>query len=296
MTVVIMYHGQCPDGFTAAWAAWKKYPDAEFVEVTHVESKKIPNVEGKEVYLLDFCFKREKLLELHAKAAKLVVLDHHQSALEDVGDLPFCIFDLSRSGAGLAWDYFHGKDTRPWLVDYIEYRDLGGTYNNTVHPFPYVKELLYAVDSYQKTFANWDTLSSKLPSSCQLSSDGLRDHYLVVEGNAISRYADSLIHKIVDRAHDVVLDGYRGRVANTPVLQSEVANVLAQSRDFGLCWYQLPMKTKFSVRSKEGKLDVCKLAQSFPGGGGHVRAAGFSGPKIDIESLLLSARVEHSDE
>jgi hypothetical protein len=286
-----MYHGSCPDGFTAAWAAWKKYPDAEFVEVTHTDAKKIPDVTGKVVYILDFCFSRERLLDLKSRAASLIVLDHHKSAFEAVGDLPFCQFDMTRSGAGLAWDYFHGPDSRPWIVNYVEYRDLGGTYNNTVHPLPYVQELLYAMDSYEKNFKNWDLLSARVDLSEDLSTN-----QLVIEGQAIARYAGNLVKMIVDRAHDVVLDGYRGRVANTPVLQSEVANVLAQSRDFGLCWYQLPMKTKFSIRSKEGKVDVCKLAQSFPGGGGHVRAAGFSGPKIDIESLLLSARVECSDE
>lgn len=288
MSVVVMYHGQCPDGFTAAWAAWKKFPSAEFVEVTHLEYKKLPDITNKEVYLLDFCFPRERLLDLASKAASLIVLDHHQSALEAVGDLPFCHFDLSRSGAGLAWDYFHSKETRPWLINYIEYRDLGGTYNNTEHPFPFVKELLYAVDSYDKTFSNWEMLSKRITDNDSI--DAICTNSLVIEGTAIARYAESLVQKIVDRAYDIEIDGCKVRVANTPVLQSEVGNILAENRDYGLCWYQLPMKTKFSARSKEGKVDVCKVAQSFPGGGGHVRASGFSGPKIDLAALLKEAR------
>src|SRR4029077_17890731 len=62
-----------------------------------------------------------------AKAKSLVVLDHHQTAeAELVGLKPqngAIHFDMERSGIGMAWDHFMGS-RRPWIVNYIEDRDL----------------------------------------------------------------------------------------------------------------------------------------------------------------------------
>jgi hypothetical protein len=30
---MVLYHGDCADGFGAAWALWKKFPAAEFKAV-----------------------------------------------------------------------------------------------------------------------------------------------------------------------------------------------------------------------------------------------------------------------
>lgn len=294
MTMLVLYHGNCPDGFTAAWSVWQKHPNAEFIGVTHTDSK-LPNVDGKDVVLVDFCYKRPMLLKLKDRAKSLLVLDHHQSALEECGDLGFCQFDMHRSGAGMAWDHFNGAETRPWLVNYIEYRDLGKLYNNKVHPktLPFVREVLYAVDSYKKTFEVYNSLVAK---NGELEVGLNSFDTLVTEGRAIERFAESLIQQICDKAYEIEFDGHKVRVANTPVFQSEVANRLAQTRDFGVCWYQLPMKTKWSLRSRDdGGADVCKICQSFPGGGGHVHAGGFSGPKVDVEALLRAAKKDESE-
>ena len=32
---VVLYHADCADGFGAAWALWKKYPDAQYLPVEH---------------------------------------------------------------------------------------------------------------------------------------------------------------------------------------------------------------------------------------------------------------------
>src|SRR3990167_9491025 len=36
--IVVIYHGKCPDGFSAAWIAWKKFgDDAEYIPGRHGE-------------------------------------------------------------------------------------------------------------------------------------------------------------------------------------------------------------------------------------------------------------------
>jgi len=52
-------------------------------------------------------------------------MDHHKSALEDLKGLsPNIYFDMERSGARLAWDYFHPGKEPPAFIDYIEDRGI----------------------------------------------------------------------------------------------------------------------------------------------------------------------------
>lgn len=49
---ICIYHGGCADGFTAAWAVWKRWPDVEFVAGIHGDPP--PDVTGKHVLIVDF--------------------------------------------------------------------------------------------------------------------------------------------------------------------------------------------------------------------------------------------------
>src|SRR6266568_4571929 len=93
---LIISHAHCSDGLSAAWVFYKIYPDATFVFAKYGDAP--PDVNGKEVYILDFSYPRETLLKTNAQARGLLVLDHHKSAKEDLEDLLFCQFDMNRSG------------------------------------------------------------------------------------------------------------------------------------------------------------------------------------------------------
>lgn len=54
-----------------------------------------------------------------------MILDHHKSAMDDLKNEAGCFFDMSHSGAVLAWHYFFGLDTTPPLfLQLIQDRDL----------------------------------------------------------------------------------------------------------------------------------------------------------------------------
>ena len=62
-------------------------------------------------------------------AAKIVLLDHHKSAASQwIGVEPIpnvdLLFDMDRSGAQMAWDYFHPGSIQPPLIEHIGDRDL----------------------------------------------------------------------------------------------------------------------------------------------------------------------------
>ena len=65
MTICI-YHGNCADGFGAAWAVRKALGDIEFHPGVYQQPP--PDVTGKDVVMVDFSYKRPVLLEMATKA------------------------------------------------------------------------------------------------------------------------------------------------------------------------------------------------------------------------------------
>lgn len=259
---ILLYHAGCPDGFGAAWAFWNKFKDTmEYVAVTH--GKQPPDVKGKNVYIADFCYKREQLLALKEDAESLIVLDHHKSAQEDCGDLSFCHFDMNHSGAFLAWEYLYSEDNVPLLLRYIEDRDLWKwELDNT-------EEILSAVDSFEKTFENWNLLNTYLD---EVGSD--RWSKVKVMGEGILQYKNNLIASLMKNQHELNILGDTVPAVNIAFFQSEIASELAKSAKYAAAYYFDGESYRFSLRSAPDGSDVSLVAANF-GGGGHKNASGF---------------------
>ena len=93
--VVVIYHGDCPDGFGAAYAAWKKFGD----QATYLPWKDrdiVPaGLQDKEVYIVDFSFPAPLLRQLNDTNKSVIVIDHHVSAEADVRAYSQNIFDIN---------------------------------------------------------------------------------------------------------------------------------------------------------------------------------------------------------
>jgi len=256
---LVLYHSNCNDGFCAAWVIRKIYSDAEFIAVSYQEPP--PDVTGRNVILVDFSYKRPVLEGMHAKANMLRVYDHHKTAEEDLKGLDYCIFDMDRSGARLAWDYlycspFGAKEEAPWLVQYVEDRDLWR------FKLSHSEEVSAALFSYQLDFKVWDELAQRPLSE------------IITEGTAILRYQQKMVSSIAKNAIEVEIDGHKVLSVNSPVCQSEIGNKIARGRPFGAVWYEDKEGRKYSLRSSEDGLDVTEIAKKY-GGGGHQHAAGY---------------------
>lgn len=262
---LVLYHAGCWDGFCAAWV-WRTWRDAqaEFVPVQYNQDP--PAVDGRRVVILDFSYPRAVLERMAVTAASLLVIDHHKTAAEALSGLPYCRFDMGKSGGRLTWEFLHESlsaepdpwaEPVPWLVAYTEDRDLWR------HALPDSQEVNASLRSHPLDFALWDRLHKQDPA------------VLVLEGTAIRRRERQIIDEHVRHAVPVELDGFQGAVVNATVLFSEIAGELAQGRDFGACWFQRKDgKRAWSLRSRDGGCDVSAIAKA-RGGGGHVQAAGF---------------------
>jgi oligoribonuclease NrnB/cAMP/cGMP phosphodiesterase (DHH superfamily) len=261
MKPLVIFHGQCPDGFAAAWACHRLLGDVELFEGFHGQPP--PEVRDRDVLVLDFAYPRATLLEMHSNAARLRVLDHHKTAADELAGLDFCTFDMERSGAGLAWDVLAPPGTtRPWLVDYVEDRDL---WRFDLADSLFVNDAIM-VEPY--TFEAWDALASR-----ELAT-------LVPEGRAIRRKVDAYCRATAANAREVEIDGRAAAIVNAPhVMVSDLLNYIRAERktEIAIAWWQRADGIhQYSLRSV-GDLDVSAIAKRF-GGGGHRNAAGFQSP------------------
>ncbi len=251
---LVLYHGDCPDGFGAAYAAWKRYGErADYRAISHGDPA--PDVRGRRVLVVDFAFARDVTEALRTEAADLRVLDHHRSAAADLRGLAYCEFDMNRSGAVMAWEHLHRAPVPP-LLRYVQDRDL---WRNAL---PGSAEVSAALSAHPYDVHVWD---------------GLDVEALRREGAVLLRYQRQLVDRIAARATPIELGGVRVPVVNSPVLQSEIGDRLARGQPFAGVWWQGgDGLARWSLRSTPEGLDVSVIASRF-GGGGHRNAAGFRG-------------------
>ena len=273
---LILYHGRnCPDGFGAALAAWLYYGDrAEYVGLDHGDVATIddlPPVQGRAVYILDFSFSNEVMAAIDERAAKLVMLDHHKSAAEKLtGFACRCgvvHFDMAKSGARLAWEFFHPHEPVPALLQYVEDRDIWKW------EFQESGAFLSALDMEPQDFARWSEIARFTPEALS---------QFMSRGAAMDEKYRKLCADIAEGAQPLVFNGVQGLMVNAPgMFHSLVGDILsAKTGTFALMWSAGEKGVKVGLRSQRN-FDCIALAESM-GGGGHAQACGF---KMKIERL-----------
>jgi len=280
MRPLVIYHGNCADGFSAAWCFWRKYRDgADYVAGVYQQSP--PDVRGRDVYLVDFSYKRQVVELMLAEANSVTLIDHHKTAIEDLQPLFehvqtaelafgldkragwFC--DLNRSGATLAWDYLFPGEDRPLLLGHVEDRDLWR------FKLANTREIQAFVFSHEYTFEQWDRL---------MSADQVELLKMTAAGAAIERKHHKDVAELVGVCkRRMWIGGFEVPVASLPyTLTSDAGHLMAHGEPFAACYWDMADSRCFSLRSTDNGLDVSEIAKQY-GGGGHAKAAGFKVPR-----------------
>ena len=255
----VIYHKSCTDGFGAAYSAWKLLGSkAEYHPASHGELP--PDIEGKTVAILDFSYKNDVTKELISKAKDLIIIDHHKSAMVELHDISNCHFDMTKSGARLAWDFFHPGKEAPKFIDYIQDRDLWKW------ELPYSKEFSAAFDMIPFEFEEFE----------KFEDDSVFDD-AVKRGSYILAYSKTVVKKVCEKAVERNFEGKNVLIVNASHWMSEIGARLSPDCDFAMIWYfdHEDRQIKVSLRSFHDSVDVSEIAKRF-GGGGHKKAAGFT--------------------
>lgn len=265
--IIVLYHFPCLDGFTSAWVTRKALGEtADYLPAGYENDFGDYDFTGKTVYFVDYSFKRDKMLEVAKVAKKVIVLDHHKTAAEELMELfeqgvITGVFDMDRSGAGIAWDFFFPDDPRPAMVDYVEDRDLWR------FALAHSREINQALFSYDYDFDTWD----KLAAAC-----GAQTEMVAMEGRAIWRKHMKDVRELSTQARLMNIGGHIVPIVNANYTYgSDVGSLLAETSSFGgYYWVGANGEYNFGLRSTNAGIDVGAVAQLY-GGGGHRNAAGF---------------------
>lgn len=275
---LVIYHANCDDGFGAAFAFWK-YKAPQYENVAYhpgVYGDNPPFVDkDTDIYILDFSYDPETLCILAGEANTVVLLDHHKTAMEawdkfrEANDYPsnlFIEFDMNRSGAMLAYNYFKTDNSCNCLFDFLQDRDLWR------FEFKDTKAFTQYLRTLPQDFAHWNTLNNRLNGSIGYAN-------VIETGEVLLNQFEKLYKEICGMGkREIWIDGIKGLECNCPPqFASEIGDLLAkESGTFGHTWFVKDDYNLHSLRSL-GEFDVSVIAKSL-GGGGHKNAAGFKLP------------------
>ncbi|VAW67056.1 FIG146085: 3'-to-5' oligoribonuclease A, Bacillus type [hydrothermal vent metagenome] len=261
-----IYHGNCLDGFGAAWAVYHSLGDGvSFYKGIHQQSP--PDVSGLDVILVDFSYTKNVLKKMLEQASSITILDHHISAEKDLSELLTSgkllgVFDMQRSGAMLSWQWFNPDKEPPVLIKHIQDRDLwqfklDGT-----------REIQAALSSYPFDFEIWDKF---------MANDMGEIEDLRRDGEAIERKLQKDIQELIQSGvRRMNIGGYNVPVLNAPsVYVSDAGNIMSANEPFAACYWDHANGRSFSLRADDAGIDVSEIAGKY-GGGGHVKASGFT--------------------
>jgi len=296
---ICIFHDPCMDGFTAAWVVKQRWPGIVLVGANYNQAP--VDVAGKHVLIVDFSYKRDVLAAMGKTAASITVLDHHDSAERELVDwrvrsisdlkepadlartaadyansgkpryahleLPIqAVFDMERSGAGLAWDYCFPGKPRPKLVRHVEDRDLWK------FRFHGTKEVVAVLALWDQDLADWSDFAQKLEDPEAFSD--IRN-----QGSLLLQKFDADLRKtLAETTRTMEIGGYPTPTANVPYyMASEAADILGVGVPFCATYYDTPTGRKFSLRVRDGDFAANRVAEQY-GGGGHPKACGFTMP------------------
>lgn len=281
---IVLYHGNCADGFVAAWAVWKVLGGKResYVPIQYGDVLKYVDIEPEMVQLVivDFSFKRNEIEQLLKDGFHIIILDHHQTAKNELeGNWQYeyknlyIEFDMQRSGAGMAWDFYHREAARPLAVQLVEDRDLWR----------------FAIDGSKEFHTALTTLLPDFnPTSFMLFDNLLEIHKeagLIEFGRHFLQYHMARVVEIAESEAVIVKDAEGNKVflLNAPYfITSDIGNYLCSVNLVGgpvdyACVYRIKIHADLtaavSLSFRSIGFDTTKIAEKFHGGG-HVKSSG----------------------
>lgn len=275
-----------------------------------------------EAWFLDLMPSYDMLKDLCNRCSRVVVLDHHKTNLDicnriQPDDLATggwaanleLVFDMKRAGCQIAWDWITSQvnsiaQPRPWFLEYIADRDLW-----TWH-LPNSKLINTALFGLKLTITP-DSIEEKLaPIRMQKDQDWFITQELMPYALAAEEFNNDLLrtacnkatecHLVIPGTEDVTIpaSGYRVWLGTTiGSLRSDLGNQLCNKPltdgtlpDLAAIWHYEFSADEWwiSLRSLDTGADVSAIAKKF-GGGGHMRAAGFtlrSSDNLNLQTIF----------
>lgn len=267
-----LYHGNCWDGFGAAYAVWCRFGsgDTSYRAVNYGQDPIALAEDVDELWLVDFTYPREVLDHYRSLVSRLVIIDHHKTAAEALEgfECDVKVFDMAHSGAYLTYRYLNPDvpaESVPLLYDYLQDRDLW------TFELPKSREINAYIRTLPYDFIEWSRLETTLEDDFENA---------VREGAATLRLVDQTVKMMCKQSRIEKIGGYDVPTVNAAAFWSETGHEMLEQHPSAqmVCMYfdRADGIRVFSLRSRQD-FDCSAVAKEF-GGGGHPKAAGFTLP------------------
>ena len=280
----IIYHYPCTDGYCAAFISqlyqeykmvnmpYQRYQKIKFIPFTYGEKIDEMELIGETILLVDCSVDKKTLKRWRSNLSyRIMILDHHYSAYQQLKNVRGCFFDLNHSGCCLAWQYFFPTHSIPDLILYIEDQDLWRWQLKDSKPFNLALKNLM-----KRQFDHFE--QCLYPNTVQ---------YLIEQGKQMNNSLEEYIQNKSKDAKYIKFDKFN----NVALIEctkhtSELGAHLAKSSDFALLYFYKPKEQQIICSLRSVNTDVSKIAKKY-GGGGHRLASGFIIKGTDINDLFV---------
>jgi len=292
--VLVVYHAQCVDGYTAAMVCWSATSGrATLIPAEYQKPIIWPTVTGRTwILFVDFCPNIQLLNQLVDMYERVTVIDHHVGQTEAVEQFvkrerAEILFTIERSGAYLAWLFAHGTEP-PAVIRAVD------DYDRWQFKLAGTREIHAALGARPHVVNEWAVLTD--PNRIE-ANRSYSDLELISQGKALLMQHLKHCQDIRD-SQDVRFmrilkdDDDNGGVwpmlvplYNAPKwLASDIGHELAKQHDVGGTYY---ITRNFAVVSLRGTgvHDLAAICKRY-GGGGHKNAAGFTVP-VQVADMMF---------
>jgi oligoribonuclease NrnB/cAMP/cGMP phosphodiesterase (DHH superfamily) len=268
----VFFHYPCQDGLASAWIVdfYHKRNNFEIIlrPIIHTTKIDIEELQDKRVLFCDISPNIDILEEIEKVAKEIKILDHHISAQRILENKDYAIFDMNKSGCGIAWSFFFSEEI-PLFIKMIQDRDIWKWQIENSKDFT---TGFSSVTSLTSDFNELFLLFDELYYKCNIK-------YYIEIGKIINKINTNKI-KLIAESHSKRIDiyeKYKICIVNCDrELTSELGNVLSKDFDFAVLWqYDHPKSEYYISLRSNNKVDVSLITSKF-GGGGHKNAGGFS--------------------
>lgn len=305
----IIFHSGCMDGFSGYFVAYisgRLTHDVIIYEDVPSTVRIPPDIDGKDVIIIDVAYKKEILEEIFKYAKSVVFIDHHVSIKDDVDELYkkynnnnniTIVYDDTRCGSTLAWLYFFERQKIPLFLKYVEDQDTGRWLYPKTKPFVFAMRTYYHLHMDKKTINKWMRL---------LNKENVAN--LIKKGTYMKKYNDHIVNvnipkhtlesfpsrKIYEMNPKIFTEPGQYKVAvycghNCPSVTELGTGALEKMPEIDFCifWvYNLDSK-RYVLSTRSREVDVSVICKLFNGGGHKLAAAcSFHSSQLTIDELF----------
>lgn len=278
---VVLFHYPCQDGLASAWITnhYHKLQNKsiDLYPIQYGTPLDLSRLSGKKIIFCDWAPTLDILEQVEQVVSEIKILDHHKTAQQALQSKPYAVFDMTKSGAGLSWEYFFPNSPMPNFIQMIQDRDLW------TWKLPESRNLTSGLVMICDTVRSneYDDFTGLFEVFDGLFSNPDKFKFCLELGSIVNKSTLAKANSLAE-SHAKCVDIYQGHrvcVVNCPTdLSSDVGNILSSmdTIDFAVLWkYNHPNQEYYVSLRSSNKVDVSAIAKSF-GGGGHPNASGFS--------------------